>query len=49
MGVGQSLLRLAQKAEGVTSAFVAPEEKVVWNMRTIKNQLFPHGVEELKP
>jgi len=23
--------------------------KVVWNMRTIKNQLFPHGVEELKP
>ena len=23
--------------------------KVVWNMRTIKNQLFPHGVEGLKP
>jgi len=25
------------------------EAKVVWNMRTIKNQLFPHGVERLKP
>jgi len=25
------------------------DAKVVWNMRTIKNQLFPHGVERLKP
>jgi len=25
------------------------DAKVVWNMQTIKNQLFPHGVERLKP
>ena len=37
------LLWLRQKKD------FAFDAKVVWNMRTIKNQLFPHGVERLKP
>jgi len=37
------LLRLRRKKDFAFNA------KVVWNMRTIKNQLFPHGVERLRP